>query len=292
VEGNSRLLASRSAAGVAGPAAGGWLVQVATAPIAIWVDVLSFLVSALLLVGLRAPEPAPPPPAERRLRAENLEGLTLVWRDRTLRAVTGAATVGALGGSMHATLLVLYVTQTLGLTSALLGLVLAVGGAAGLLGAAAAGRVTARLGPGPAILVGQLVLAAGTAILPLATAVPAAAAPIVAAGQALFSASLAVVAVNQVSLRQAVTPDRLQGRVNASRRVLVFGVQPIGALLAGGLGEAAGLPAALGAAAVVELVAFGLTLVSPLPGIRDTPTVLDPPAREVSEPTGPGLPST
>jgi predicted MFS family arabinose efflux permease len=172
---------------------------------------------------------------------------------------------------MHATLLVLYAAGTLGFAPALLGLVLAVGGAAGLAGAAAAGRVSVRLGPGPAIVVGQLVLAAGTALLPLAVLAPAAAVPIVAIGQALFSAAITVVAVNQLSLRQAVTPDRLQGRVNASRRVLVFGVQPLGALLAGALGEAVGLPTALGAAAAVELAAFGVALLSPLRGIGEIP---------------------
>jgi MFS family permease len=288
VEGNSRLLASGSAAGIVGPAAGGWLVQLVAAPLAIWVDALSFLASAALLVGIRATEPAPPTAAERRLWAEIGEGLALLWRDPTLRAITGAATVGAMGGSMHATLFVLYATETLRFTPALLGLVLAVGGAASLVGATTAGALTGRLGPGPAIVVGQLVLTAGTALLPLASALPAAAAPIVAAGQALFSASIAIVAVNQLSLRQAVTPDRLRGRVNASRRVLVFGVQPVGALLAGGLGEAIGLPATLVVAAGVELVAFGLALLSPLRGIRDTPPIADKPA---ADRTGQGAPS-
>jgi MFS family permease len=277
VEGNSRLLASGSAAGIVGPAAGGWLVQLVTAPLAIWADALSFLASALLLLGARAAEPAPPPAAERRFEAEIREGLVLLWQDRTLRAVTGAATVGAMGGSMHATLLVLYATQTLRFTPSLLGLVLATGGAASLLGAALAGALTGRLGPGRAIVVGQLVLAAGTAALPLASVVPTGAAPLVAAGQALFSAALAVVGVNQLSLRQAVTPDRLQGRVNASRRVLVFGVQPVGALLAGGLGDAVGLPATLVVAAAVELAAFVLALLSPLRGIRGTPPMADTP---------------
>jgi predicted MFS family arabinose efflux permease len=293
VEGNSRLLASGSVAGILGPAAGGWLVQLVSAPLALCADALSFLASALLLRGMRAVEPAPPPAAERRLRSEIGEGLVLLWRDPTLRAITGAATVGATGGSMHATLLVLYATETLRFSPALLGLVLAAGGAASLVGAGLAGGLAGRLGPGPSIVVGQLVLAAGTALLPLAAALPTAAAPIVGAGQALFSAAITVVGVNQLSLRQAVTPDRLQGRVNASRRVLVFGVQPLGALLAGGLGQAVGPAAALAVAAGVELAAFAIALLSPLPAIRETPPVAGtaPPAPAAASATGPGRPA-
>jgi MFS family permease len=276
IEGNSRLQGSTAAASVVGPAVGGWLVQLVTAPLAIWADAFSFLASAVLLLGVRAAEPAPPPATERRMWAEIREGLVLLWRDPTLRAVTGAATVGALGGSMHATLLVLYAVESLHFTPGVLGTVLAAGGGASLLGAALAGPLARRLGPGPAIVAGQLVLTAGTALLPVAAALPGNAAPVVAIGQGLFGAAITVVAVNQQSLRQAVTPDRLQGRVNASRRVLVFGVQPIGALVAGALGGAVGTTATLLVAAAVGLAAFAVALLSPLRAIRGTPPVVGP----------------
>jgi MFS family permease len=271
VEGNSRLLGSTAAASVVGPALGGWLVQAVTAPLAIWADALSFLASATLLLGVRAAEPAARPATERRFRAELREGLTLLWTDPTLRAVTGAATVGALGGSMHATLLVLYATETLRLTPGVLGLALAAGGGASLIGAGSATWLTGRLGAGPTIIVGQLVVAIGTVVVAAAACVPAAAVPLLAAGQALFSAAITLLGVNQQSLRQAVTPDHLQGRVNASRRVLVFGVQPLGALAAGALGGAIGTTETLLVAAAVELVAFALALLSPLRAIRSTP---------------------
>jgi MFS family permease len=274
VEGNSRLLASGAAAGIAGPGAAGWLVQVLSAPLAIWLDALSFVASAVLLAGIRAPEPRPRG-AERRLWAEIGEGLALLWRDPTLRAITGAATVGALGGSMHATIFVLYATQTLGFAPSLLGAVVAAGGAASLAGAALAGALTRRLGPGSAIIWGQLVFAAGTGFAPLASALPAGAVPLLAAGQALSGAAITVVATNQMSLRQAVTPDRLLGRMNGGRRVLVFGAQPIGALLAGALGQTVGLPATLVVAAGVGLLAFWVALLSPLRTLRETPPLID-----------------
>jgi Na+/melibiose symporter-like transporter len=271
VEGNSRLWLSSSTASVVGPAAAGWLVEALTAPTAVWVDALSFGGSALLLSSIRAVEAPPRPAAERRIRDEIAEGIALLWRDRTLRAITGAATVGAMGSSMHATILVLYATQTLGLEPSLLGAVVAVGSAGAIGAAALVDRVSRRLGPGPAVMWGQLVVTIGTALLPLAVWAPGAAVPLVVLGQALFSAAITVVAVNQVSLRQAVTPNHLLGRVNASRRVLVFGIQPIGALLAGALGESIGLPATLGVAAGVELLAFVVALASPLREIKETP---------------------
>jgi Na+/melibiose symporter-like transporter len=271
VEGNSRLFLSSSAAGVVGPAAAGWLVEAVSAPRAVWVDALSFVASALLLAGIRAREAPPRPAADRRIRGEVAEGIALLWRDRTLRAITGAAAIGAMGSSMHATILVLYATETLRFEPALLGAVVAVGGAGSVGAAALVDRISRRLGPGPAVMWGQLVVAVGTALLPVAVLAPGAAVPLVALGQALFGAALTVVAVNQVSLRQAVTPNHLLGRVNASRRVLVYGTQPIGALLAGALGQTLGLPATLALAAAVELLAFAAALASPLRTIRETP---------------------
>ena len=77
--------------------------------------------------------------------------------------------------------------------------------------------------------------------------------------------------INQISVRQALTPDHLLGRVNASRRVLVFGVAPIGALLGGVLGETVGLRPTLLIGAAVELLSFVIALRSPLWELREQP---------------------
>jgi hypothetical protein len=113
-------------------------------------------------------------------------------------------------------------------------------------------------------------------VLATASAPPSAAALIAAAGQALFSAAVTLLGINQLSLRQAVTPDRLQGRVNASRYVLVYGVQPIGALVAGALGSQFGTTQTLLATAAIEVVAFAVAVVSPLRSIRATPPTREP----------------
>jgi hypothetical protein len=63
LEANSTIAASTSAAEFVGFGISGFLVQVLSAPIAILIDAVTYLVSALLLATIRRPEPPPPPPA-------------------------------------------------------------------------------------------------------------------------------------------------------------------------------------------------------------------------------------
>ncbi len=120
-------------------------------------------------------------------------------------------------------------------------------------------------------------VAIGTVVLATASAPLSAGAFIAARGQALFSGAVTLLGINQMRLRQAVTPDGLQGRVNASRYVLVYGVQPIGALLAGALASQFGTTQTLLITAAIEVVAFGVAVASPLRSIRETPASLEPP---------------
>jgi hypothetical protein len=98
------------------------------------------------------------------------------------------------------------------------------------------------------------------------------AAGVLAGAQALFGVGMTTFSVTQISLRQALTPPRLLGRVNATRRLLVFGIQPIGALVGGALGEWAGLYTALVAAAALQLASLLVTVASPLRSAREAPT--------------------
>lgn len=92
--------------------------------------------------------------------------------------------------------------------------------------------------------------------------------PLLALGHALMGGGMTVYSVTQISLRQAITPDGLLGRVNAGRRVLVFGVAPPGALLAGLLGESLGLRATLLVGAAVITAAWLVARWSPLRAAR------------------------
>src|SRR5207247_1522921 len=172
----------------------------------------------------------------RRILDEIGEGLGVVLRNPLLRSIaacTGMVNLFSHGGSA---VFVLYATRELGIRPALLGVIFSTSNVGVLVGAMFASRVARRLGLG-ATLIGSIAMAGVSSFLiPLAGRLPAAAVPMLIAAQALVSLGGVTYNINQVSLRQAVTPDRLQGRMNATMRFLVWGTIPIGALLGGALG--------------------------------------------------------
>ncbi len=273
IEGNSKLQFSHSAARIAGPGVAGGLVQLVGAPFVLLMDALSFLVSAAFLRRIRSLDPTPPPTHRRTIWREIGDGLRLLWEQPVLRAMTLTSGVGSLGTSVQRTVLVLYMVRELGVTPVLLGVILAVGGAAAIVGAALAGPVGRRQGPGPALLWAQLVLGGGSLLLAGAAGPLAVAAPLLLLAHALLGGGMTLFSVNQITLRQALTPPQLLGRVNATRRVIVFGVVPIGALLGGAFGASIGLRLTLLVGAGVVMLAFLLIAFSRLRTLRQLPPV-------------------
>jgi MFS family permease len=242
LQANSADALSQSVASVAGPALAGQLVQLLTAPIAIALDALSFVLSALFSSRIRTVEPAPPPRRERQgMRAEIGEGLRQTVGDPILRTMVGTASLGSLGGAMQDAILVLYLVRVLGLPPTVLGVVFAAQGIAALLGTVFVGPIRARLGPGPSLIAGTTVWTLAMLLLPLVNQSLVVAVPLLLAAQVLKGIGSLIVRVNQLTVRQELVPDYLLGRVNASRRVLVFGVIPLGSLLGGLLGQTIGL---------------------------------------------------
>ena len=264
VDGNSRLEMSRSVAMIAGPGLGGWLVQVLTAPIAIVVDALSFLLSALLLLLIGAPEPRPAVNPQSTLWMDMATGFRAVWNQRLLRTMALSLAVFNLFYHMVGAVYVLYVVRELGLSPGELGLIYAVGSAGFPLGALAAVAVARRIGVGPTIVWGAGLSDAAFLLIPLAGAFPATALPLLIAAQFLATLGGPATAINQISLRQAITPDHLQGRVNGTMRVLALGTAPLGALLAGSLGASVGLRPTLLIGALGLQLGFVVLLCSPL----------------------------
>jgi Na+/melibiose symporter-like transporter len=271
VDANGKLELSRSAAEIGGPGLAGGLIGVAGAPLEIAADALSFLGSALLLARLRAPEPAPAPREHRGLREEIGQGLRAVAGSQPLRALAGAAGVVALFSSLLEAVFVLYLTRELGLAPALVGLLFASGNVGFLAGALLGQRAARRIGVGPAIAGGLLLASLGDLLAPLAGGPPAIVILLLLAAQFLFGCGLTIYNINQVSLRQALTPDDLQGRVNATFSLLLWSGAPIGALIGGALGQAIGLRAALLLAAAGELAAALWLWRSPLRALREPP---------------------
>jgi len=272
VEGNGKLAVSASVGQVAGPGIGGSLVQLLTAPVAIAVDALSYVASATLLTLIHAPEPRSRRPDERHgVRAEISEGLRAVVRQPVLRVLVGAWSIYEFSVGLLLAVLLLYLTRDLGLAPALLGGVFMVGSVSGVAGAALTGWVARRLGLGLSIAAALAVLALGTVCLPLAGVFHSVAVPLVVLGQILSGIGLTVSGSTQTSLRQAVTPGRLRGRVNASHAFLTSGVRPFGALLGGVLGQRVGLPATLTIGALGILVAAAWITSSPVRAIHTVP---------------------
>jgi MFS family permease len=272
---NEQLEASRSLGLTLGPAIGGPIVQIVGAPFALLLDAASFLISAATLQAVRSvPETVAPPP-QRNLRAEILEGVRIVARNPLLRSMCGcAATLNLCNNALFAVLL-LYLSRDLHLAAPTIGLVLAALGPGGIIGAMLAGRIARIVGIGPTI-VGSVV-AAGLGfvlVLPAGPDQPALL-PLVALSLFVSGVSSPIYNVNTTSLRQAITPDRLRGRVMGSMRMVSWGSMPIGALLGGVLGEWLGVREAVALSAVGMGLAALWLIFSPIARLRQLPAPLE-----------------
>ena len=276
VDANSKLEGSFAVASIAGPGLTAALIQLVTAPFALVADALSYLVSALAVALIRTPEPAPHPGGARRegrrtIWAEIGEGLRLVAGHPLLRpmAIMAALTNAWLG--IHGTLYILYLTRELGFGPAAVPILFSFIGPGFLLGSLVVGPIARRFGPGPTLLGTTLVTAATVWVFPLASGSPAVVAPLFAAAQFVSALSGMVNQVTYGSLRQAITPHHLLGRMTASMRFIAWSIMPLAGLAAGYLGGAIGLRATLAVEAAVALLAPLVVWFSPLPKLREQP---------------------
>ncbi len=270
VEGNSRLELSLSVSQIVGPGLAGALVQILTAPGAILVDALSFLVSAISLAWIRAPESDPQVETKRRfIGREIAEGLRFVFGEPILRALTSSFATLTFFNSVLEAVAVLYVVKGLGISPVVLGVILAISSVGFVLGALLASKLTFWLGMGITLLLTPLIIGGSDLLVPLAGLVPLLAIPLVGLAQLLFGLAKPVFNINQVSLRQAITPERLQGRMNASISFVVYGLPTIGALLGGALGQSIGLQKTLVLASVGEILSLLWILFSPVRRLRE-----------------------
>src|SRR5207245_5741095 len=238
---NSRLQLSDSAAQVAGPGLAGALVQLLTAPVAIIVDAASFMVSAATLVLIRTSEAPHDSDHRPDVWAELREGLVLVMGQPWLRAIAGCTATLNFFANLLMTVYILYATSSLGLPPALIGAIFAVGGVSTIFGTMLAGPVARRLGIGRALLGASLVIGIAGLLIPIAGGPGPVAIALLIGTQVLWGLSRPVFDINQLSLRQAITADRFQGRVNATMLFIVWGVIPFGSLLGVALGSTIGL---------------------------------------------------
>ena len=272
VDGNSKLQLTVSVAQVGGPSMTGGLIAVITAPYAIVVDAASFVISTVFMLRMKHRETPPSHGADiprPKMWPQVKEGLAWVLGNRQLRAIAGCTGTSNFFGQVLFAIFVLYAVRVLHLSSVELGVVLAVGSVGSVIGALLANRMQKRLGVGRAIVSYAVVFSCAGILFPLAPR--SSPIPELMAGFALFGFASVSYNITQVSLRQAITPERLQGRMNAAMRWIVWGTIPLGTLTVGAIGQAVGLRAAMWVGAIGGVPVFLWVLLSPVRSIRTMP---------------------
>ncbi|CAA9275294.1 MAG: Uncharacterized MFS-type transporter, partial [uncultured Corynebacteriales bacterium] len=276
VEGNAKLQGTQSVAQVAGPTAGGLLVQALTAPYAILLDAVSFLWSALWVASIRTREPRPERVAGRNLVREVREGLAFVFGHQLLRVIAACTATANLFSNVAMTAFVVLLASPdeLDLAAGTIGVLFSAGAVGGLLGALVARRFAGWVGQGPALWMSIGLQGPVTAAMPFVDR--GWQLWLVGASFVVSGATVVVYNITQVSFRQLLCPERLLGRMNATIRFAVWGTIPIGALIGGVLGSTIGLRPTLWVAVAGSATAFLPVFLSPLRWMRELPTTYEP----------------
>jgi MFS family permease len=271
VAGNALLETSRSAAQVAGPGAGGALVQALTAPYAIVLDAVSFLLSALSITRIRAVEPPVEPPASApSLRREIGEGLRLVFGHPILRGLAGSVATANFFTAASDAVIIVFLARDLALSAGVIGVVFTLSAVGSLIGALVTRWVSDRIGTARSIWLVPVLTYPFWLLLPLANR---------SFGLVLFCigcivsfGGVVIFNVNAVAFRQTICPPRLLGRMNASMRFVVWGTMPIGGAFGGWLGSLIGTRATMWACGIGLVLSVPFLVLSPLRGMRDLPS--------------------
>jgi MFS family permease len=264
-DGNAKLEMSRGGAQIAGPGSAGALVDLFGAPVAVVVDALSFVVSAISILFIRRAEPLvkAASKAERpTMRADIGEGLRYVLGHGALRAVAGCTATSNYFSSMLDAVLIVYLVRSLHYSAGLIGLIFMFGNIGFLVAAATARRVERRLRIGRTIWVAILVGQVGGLLVAFSPTTHAF--PWMIAGMTLFAAGGTIYNITQVTYRQAITPNEMLGRMNATMRFMVWGTMPLGSLSGGLLGSVFGLRPTLMIAGVGGMLSVLWVLVAPV----------------------------
>lgn len=288
VQGNSMLEFSRSSAAVVGPAMAGVVVQAVYPPLTLAIDASAYLASAGVLSTIQTEEALQD--SKKTVWHDLKEGLAVVLKDNRLRMIAGSTATFNLFGSALFPVAFLYLTGPLGLTAGVYGFIFTVGAVGLLVGVFLSGMIVRKIGLGWAIVASMLI--GGLGLIPYVVVNPGLTSPALAVlgpipilgvlridrnvillmiAQFFVSLSTVVYNINQVSLRQAIVPLRLQGRMNASMRWIVWGTIPLGATIGGTLGTLVGLKPAMEISVIGAIFAFLWVMFSPVRSLKVIP---------------------
>jgi predicted MFS family arabinose efflux permease len=269
---------------VAGPSVAGALVAAITAPYAILVDAVSFVVSTVFMVGMRHRETPPKHTAEEprpKMWPQVKEGLQWVVGHPWLRSIAACTGTSNFFSSLMFAIIVLYMVRSLGLSSFEIGIVFAVSSGGSIVAALVTGRLNRWLGVGPTIAWTIVVSSLSGLAYPLAPkSFPL---PVLMLGGAGFGFGAVAYNITQVSLRQAITPERLQGRMNAAMRWIVWGTIPLGSLAGGGIATWWSLRTTLWVGAIGQVFAMLPVVLGSIRTVREMPEPVDQPTQAQAE---------
>jgi MFS family permease len=269
LEANSLLHGSRALSFMGGPALGGLLVQVLSAPGALVADAASFLASALSLKSISPVEP----PTEQAQRGHVQAGIRYIVNSPIVRAsLLATATINFFNFIFWA-LFILYATRALGVRPGLLGLVLGAASIGGVIGSVLAGKLSRRIGVGPAFAVGCVLFPAPLVLVPLAGGGELTIIALLFAAEFFSGLGVMILDITAGSIKAALVPDRLRARVSGAYMVVNYGVRPVGALVGGALGAWIGLRPTLWIASIGAIAGVLWLIPSPLLGLRELPEV-------------------
>jgi MFS family permease len=272
VDGNAKLEITRSGSQIAGPGFGGLLVHALTAPYAVLADAASYLWSAGFLFAIRREETIPERTADSpSMLRELIDGIKYLLGHRYWRGISASTATFNFFNNVAFAILIVYMVRRLHMSALAIGLTLSISSAGGLIAAFFAQKIGTRLGVGRTILYATIIDGLPLVLVPLApTSFPI---PFIVVAFVLVEFGVVLYNVSAISLTQALTPERLLGRVNASRRFIVWGTIPLGGLVSGGLATWIGLRPTLFVGTIGCILATVPILLSPVRHVKEMPTV-------------------
>ncbi len=271
IDGNSKLEISRAAAQLGGPGLAGIVIDFLRAPAALAFDAISYVGSAVFIFSIRKTESSARTDApRRRMRVELREGLRWVLTHPYLKNIAACTALFNFWGNMGFAVLLVFARRELHLSPLAIGLAFTLSNIGPLLAAFNANRISSRLGVGRTIIVASIIGAPTFLVIPFA---PEGNASLFVLVPAFIVGGLSNVIYNvtQVSLRQAITPERLQGRMNSVMRFIVWGTIPLGSLIGGVLASTIGVKETLIVSGIGCFMPFLPVLFSPVRDIREMP---------------------
>jgi MFS family permease len=275
VDGNAKLEISRASAQLGGPGLAGLVVNALKAPAAIAVDAVSYLGSAFFIFGIRKHESPPARDhASPRMRDELREGLRYVLHHAFLKNIAACTALFNFFGTLGYAVLLVFARRELHLSPALIGLALTISNVGALAAAFNANRISSRVGVGRTIIASSIIGGPMFLIIPFAPEGTAALTFLIPAF-VVGGAMNVIYNVTQISLRQAITPERIQGRMNSVMRFIVWGTIPLGSFLGGVLASTIGVQETLIISGIGCCLPFLTVLFSPVRDIRTMPDSVD-----------------